>query len=667
MIVIPLLVVLCVGVYTQRYTRSVANFLSGGRLAGRYLLSVAKGEMGAGVAVFVGMCEVINNSGFTMTWWSWISAPVGLIVGISGFVIYRYRETRAMTLAQFFEIRYSKSFRVFAGALACLAGMVNFGIMPVIGARFFVYFMGLPHTVTLFSYTVPTYVLLMALFLSITLTLALCGGVLTIMITDCLEGIISMVLGLVMIISLLSIFNWSQTSEILGNRPAGHSLLNPFDSMGLKDFNIFYVLMSMFVGIYGIHAWQNQSGMNSAALSAHEARMAGVMGSWRAMGKGVVGLLMVVCAMTYLSHPDFAAQASVVREAIARIPDPKMQSQMQIPITLSYLLPAGIKGALCVTLMMGIFGGDSSHLHSWGSLFIQDVIVPLRKKPMTVKQHILSLRLSIAGVAIFAFLFGCLYRQIEYVMMWWMVTMALFVGGAGSAIIGGLYWKKGTTAGAWTALVTGSTLCTSGMVARAIYDMHGNVFPLNPMQISFFTSLIAITLYVVVSLLTYREDFNMDRMLHRGEYAAVKGLVGEDTKPAPSRKVWLGKIIGIDENFTLGDKCLASFLVIYNLFWFVVFIVGTTWYFLSRCNLLAPWPISVWSTFWHIVGIGLPLLFTVVTAVWFTWGGLRDMRNLFRRLHAQKVNPLDDGTVVNHQNLDESVLSEDHGETAAKR
>ena len=45
----------------------------------------------------------------------------------------------------------------------------------------------------------------------------------------------------------------------------------------------------------------------------------------------------------------------------------------------------------------------------------------------------------------------------------------------------------------------------------------------------------------------------------------------------------------------------------------------------------------------------------LVSAVWFIWGGLRDMRDLFRRLRNQKANPLDDGMVVGHQNLDEAT------------
>src|ERR1700733_507131 len=140
-IALPLLLLLWVGWYTRRYMKSVADFLSGGRLAGRYLLAVARGEMQAGAVTFVAAFEVISKSGLTLTWWGWINNPLWVIIGISGFVIYRYRETRAMTLAQFFEIRYSKSFRLFAGALGFLAGIANFGIIPAIGSQFFVYYL----------------------------------------------------------------------------------------------------------------------------------------------------------------------------------------------------------------------------------------------------------------------------------------------------------------------------------------------------------------------------------------------------------------------------------------------------------------------------------------------------------------------------------------------
>lgn len=60
------------------------------------------------------------------------SDPVGIIVALSGFVTYRFRQTRAMTLAQFFELRYSRKFRLFAGMLGFFAGIMNFGIIPAV-------------------------------------------------------------------------------------------------------------------------------------------------------------------------------------------------------------------------------------------------------------------------------------------------------------------------------------------------------------------------------------------------------------------------------------------------------------------------------------------------------------------------------------------------------
>ena len=225
--------------------------------------------------------------------------------------------------------------------------------------------------------------------------------------------------------------------------------------------------------------------------------------------------------------------------------------------------------------------------------------------------------------------------------MWWVVTEALYVGGAGVAIIGGLYWKKGTTAGAWAGLLSGSGLVTGGIIARQIW---GESFPLNGAQIAFFGSISACVVYAITSLLTCREDFDMDRMLHRGAYA-VESEKKYETK-SKTRVTW-GKLIGLDEHFTFGDKILAGGLFGWSMIWFVVFVVGTIW------NLITPWPITVWSSFWYVVGIGIPIFFAFVTAIWFTWGGIRDMRLFFRRLREERVDALDNGMVVNHHNLGE--------------
>ncbi len=642
---LPLFIVLIIGLIAQRYMKSVSLFLTGGRLAGRYLLAVAGGELMGGAVVFVALFEAIGQSGFTAGFWQAIQGPIFMFIALSGFVGYRYRQTRAMTLAQYFELRYSKSFRIFTGVLGFVAGILNFGIIPSIGARFLVYFWGLPPTLTIWSWTLPTYIPLMAVFLSIAVFVTLSGGVITLMLVNCVEGIMSQVFYLLIIAALLMMFSWAQISHVLSDRPHGQSLMNPFDSLGLKDFNLWYALIGVFLYVYSIGSWQNASAYSAAAISAHESRMSRLIGGWRDMGKYLMITLLAICSLTFLNHPDFAHQSAMAQGVIKGISDSQMQEQMRLPIAISYLLPAGIKGLFCAILLMGIFGGDATHLHSWGSIFIQDVLVPMRKKPFSPKHHIWLLRASIVGVAIFAFFFGSLFRQTEYIIMWFNITTAIYVGGAGAAIIGGLYWAKGTTQGAWAALITGSTLSLGGILVRQFY---GSVIPLNGQQISLIVTLIAIALYIVVSLLTSREDFNMDRMLHRGDYASLPVLRGELTEQAQvRRRNWFERLIELDDNFSRGDRWVVGLITGWTLFWFGVWLVIVTW------NLIAPWPTSWWSNYTYFNSIGIAVFTAVATTIWFTWGGIHDTRLFFRQLGLKKIDPLDDGTVVDHQNLDE--------------
>lgn len=630
LLVLCLMAVLGIGLYTQRYVKSVAHFLSAGRCARRYLLTIAQGEMGSGTIIYVAMFEVIRNSGFGTWWWGYIGAPIGLLLAISGFVQYRYRETRAMTLGQFFEIRYSRNFRLFAGMLAFFAGIINFGIIPMVEARVIVYLLNFPPELHLGATALPTYIPVMGTLLAIELFVTLSGGLITMIVTNFMEGILTQVLSLVIVIGLLCMFSWSQMYAALSDRPAGQSFVNPFDTGALKDFNIWYIAMGIILSTF-TRGWQNQSAYGSAPLTPHEGRMGGLMGSLRGMGGGCL-LLLCLCAMTFLHDPFFAPQAAQARQEVAAISDPNLQKQMEIPIAISHFLPTGLKGALCAILLLGTIGGQSNHLHSWGSIFIQDVILPFRKKEFEPRQHLRVLRFSILGVAVGVFVFGCFFRQTEYIMMWWAVTGAIFCGGAGVAIICGLYWKKGSAAGAWAGMITGSVLSISGIIARQVW---GDRIPLNGQQIAFAVMVISYATYAIVSLLTNRADFNMDRMLHRGAYADPS----EQTAAKSRKKIGWGKIIGYDHNFTFGDKCIAGGLFGWSMMFVAIMVVGSIAY------LIHPWPEWVWGEYWHYCVIVVPLVFSCVITPWFLWGGLRDLRDLFRQLARQTENPEDNGSI----------------------
>jgi len=146
-------------------------------------------------------------------------------------------------------------------------------------------------------------------------------------------------------------------------------------------------------------------------------------------------------------------------------------------------------------------------------------------------------------------------------------------------------------------------------------------------------SVVAIGIYVVVSLLTCRGEFDMDRMLHRGAY----GVPGEHRPAAPALQRWK-KRLGISEEFTRGDEFIYFFNVAWTAFWFATFAIGTV------AALI--WSISEhsWETWWLITVI-ITAVVGVITIIWFLWGGIRDLCQMLSLLSKEKVDATDDGTV----------------------
>jgi SSS family solute:Na+ symporter len=673
LVFIPLLIVLGFALYTNRYVKGVADFLSGGRCAGRYLLANAKGEADSGLASTMSRFEIFLVSGFVVTYWEKLTYPIVLLVAISGFVLYRFRETRALTLAQFFEIRYSRNFRLFMGALAFLGGILNFGIFPAVNARFFVYFLDLPQTLDLHLFHISTFALIMLIYLVCTVTLVLIGGQATIMIACCLEGIFSQFVYILLAIVILCIVRWHFVAGVMTSQPPGHSFVNPLDASKVRDFNMWFILMGMFTRVYSTMASQQQrQGFYSAAKTPHESRMGQVLGEWRTYAGALMILVLTICSVTYLRDPYFAAASAPIKTAIGSIQSTYLQQQLTVPIALRFLLPPGVKGLFCAIMVMGFLSADGGHMHSWGSILVQDFILPLTRITLSPKAHIWAIRSAIIGVACFAFCFSMFFPQTEYIFLWMLVTGAVFSAGAGAAIIGGLYWKRGTAAAAWSASIAGSALCLIGIACGAFWPNIYHVlnqklgiplpkeFWFNYQVSGFIAQVTAATVYIVVSLLTSRRAINLDRMLHRGEYTLSDESPGSllPGDPAPKQRhqqiptslrqrFTLRNVFKFDENFTPGDKVISGAIFWWSMILVVVNAAIIIWSFAVHGGLSNQW----WANYWLILAIQIPFAVSIITFIWFSIGGFRDIRDFFKALKHLRRDARDDGRVEGHHNL----------------
>lgn len=650
--------------YTKRYTSSVADFLAANRCAGRYLLTISEGIAGVCAISVVAWFEMYYAAGFTATWWEMAIMPALMFLALTGFVAYRFRETRALTLAQFFEARYSRNFRVFAGIVLWVSGIVNFGIFPSVGARFFIHFCGLPPELV----GVPTYPLVMGFLLGVSLLFVFLGGQIAVMVTDFFQGMFTNVVFLVILIGIFLLMDWSSIVDTLMQAPETASRLNPYKTEHTAGFGPWYFIIQIITVTYGWRAWQGSQAYYSSAKSAHEARMATTLAQWRGLIMMLVLVLLPVTAYAIMNDSTYAGIQTQVNERLAEIPSTTIQTQMTVPVILSQVLPVGMMGLFCAVMLAAFISTHDTYLHSWGSIFVQDVLLPLRKKPFTPKQHLMLLRLSILAVAIFIFVWSLVFPQSEYIRMFFAISGAIWLGGAGAVIIGGLYWKHGSTGGAYAAVGVGAGVAVVGIFLQLIWQsiayplMAGyapwllsaftaavegvadhvwginwtvtpEAFPLDGQWVNFFAIVLAIVAYIGVSMyswLRYRQPgYDMDRLLHRGKYA-----VASDGGPHASVSGWRAMLP--NDEFTPFDKFIYYANLAWGALWVLVFLVGTI--------AMRDVPEETWATFWYI-NLMVTVVLGSVTTLWFFVGGIFDIRNLFRILSTLKRDHSDDGRV----------------------
>ncbi|HEU5078463.1 MAG TPA: hypothetical protein VFT72_04585 [Opitutaceae bacterium] len=664
-VAVPLVAVIAVSIFLRRYMRSVADFLAASRCAGRYLISTALAETGSSVMLMITALEVFSKTGFSLNFWSTARDIFYFAMSIFGLIVFRFRETRALTFHQFFELRYSRGVRVLSSFLAVFSGILNFGIQPAVGARFFVYFCGLPNHVTLGSMTLPTYAAVMAVLMAISLYFALSGGQISVMVTDAIEGVISAFFYLAIAAFILCTISVSEMREALTSNGPGKSFLDPFDIGNRTDFNGTYILLSMILSAYYYRGTAWQQGFAAAAKSAHEGRMAQILGTWRGYSYAAMAVLISLAAFTVLHHTDFQAQRLAVQHGLATIDNAQLQTQMQMPMALGVYLAPGIKGCLLAILLFGLLAAQGVQLHGHGSTILQDVVMPLRKKPFAPDQHVRWLRRTVFGVAAFAFVFSILFKPVDYLAMIVSLLGAIYLSGIGLVVWGGLYWKRGTNAGAWTALTVGATLgisfnlmqqfwpaldrflvhaLPSGPIASYLARFPERC-PFNGVILSAFTALIAGTGYVVVSLLTCREPFNLEKMLHRGKYR-----LEEDVRPeTPVRRSWLTRLLDIDHHFTRSDKALTIGVAVWAVLLNVTALAVLAW---TLCvgRLSEDW----WFHYAMVTSVWISLGMAVITTVWFTIGVGRDLTQLFRQLETVRRNAVDDGMVTSGNSASET-------------
>ena len=744
-VVIPVTFVIGIGIYSRKYVRSVADFLSAGRVCGRYVICASDVANALAIVTLVAYVEAHYKTGFAIGFWMGIIAPIGMIMALSGYCVYRFRETKAMSLGQFLEMRYNRTFRIFAASLRSVSEILANSIMPAIAARFFIYFLDLPLTIYIFGLAIPTFLLIIIVCLTLAISIICMGGTLAMVITDAIQGMFCFPLIVVFILFILYHFSWNnEIVPVMMDRVQGESFINPYDVSNLRDFNLFFVVIVVFNSIFHRASWIG-AGLSSAAKNPHEQKMASILGAWRGQISSIFYVLIALTIITLLNHRNFSSEAKNIRDKVSshiskelivdtaqrtsfnqaiqsvpaqnhqigvgtplsqkrNIDTPVLQTahkklvelngvaggnekfqqyrtlfhQEMLATSMRQLLPSGLLGIFMLLMVLAMISTDNSRIYSAAVTVTQDVVLPLKKKSFTLKQHVWVLRLVSISIGIIFVICSTFMAQLDYINLFVTIMCSMWLGGCAPVMIFGLYSRFGTTAGAFTSLIAGMVLSLEAILIKRnwadmvypwldsqdfieplgnflttvsspfnpyiVWEMNPVKFPINSYEIFFLISLFTLFLYIIVSYFTMKKPFNLDRMLHRGKYN-IDGEIKEELKFTFNHI--FRKILGITKDYSTGDKVIAYAFFIQSFVWsfLCVFVGVVIW------NSIMPWPLEWWGTYFFIRLLVIPLCLTIISVFWFGIGGTIDLFKLFRDLKARVTNPLDNGQVEGHVSL----------------
>ncbi len=603
--------------YCKRYLKSVADFLVAGRKVGKFL-GTTSGDIAAGVGIvsLLATMQAVYVGGLAYWYLAIGTGGVGLAIALSGWGVYRLRETKVLTINELLQKRYnSRKLRIFCGITCFVSGIVNSSIFPIVGGRFFVYFCHLPLHLNFLGITIPTIPLVTGILVLIALFFCLSGGQVSVIITDFIQGVIVMIMFIVVALATYRFVQWEHISRAYISAPDAINLISPFGKADKNPFNIWFWFLGTTIYLYRIVCWAPGQQHRQSATDAEEARKMYLFNFLR-MGMGWGLLFFVPAACFAVMNLDcFSNIANSIKTELATIGNQAIRSQYVVPIFISKILPAGLTGLLVAAMLSAFISTNDSLFLCWSGVLTQDVILPLTNKTLKPEQHMRILRWGTVIVAVLTYMISISYKHTDYIHMFMESSGSIYFAGSGAIILGALYWSRGTLYGAWASMIVGTILAICGLLLKMCYPdlkilglkLHG----LHYTVIACFSALIS---YVVVSLCTRNPNFDLDALLNR---KAGQTEISPENKLKSKTLIILWTICGV---WTLAAIIAAGYLLTHE-------VALTKWVNFYKWFILV---FFLWGTF-------ATMLFIV--------GGTVDLIRLLRGLSREIVDINDDGQV----------------------
>jgi SSS family solute:Na+ symporter len=438
-----LFISLIIGLIARKHISSIDEFLLVGRRlrSFRGIATLASTEMGLVTIIY--FSEEAYSNGIVAIVAGIIAAVTMWVIGQTGFVISHLRSLGIRTLPEYFEIRFGTGVRWIAGVLIFLTGILNMGIFLQVEGKFLAIAMGLPLN------SLPV---IMGIILLIVISYTMLGGMHSVVITDVFQFLVLLV-GII----LISYFAFSHAGGISG------MILAVKEHYGEAGFNLkeaprYGLLFILWTTLYYTSGWSTWQPVVQRVFSMSDISTA------RKLYR-ISSIFMFLRA----SLPMLWGIAALA--VLGLIPE----SQTALPKMMIRIIPAGFLGLIMVGFLAASMSTYDSYLLSFSAILTQDIIGPLRKKTLTGSKKMILIRVGIIIIGVFIYYWGIYYQFTETVFRYIALTGSLAFAGTLTGVVGGIYWRKASTAGAYLAFLTSAIPPIISLVNTEISTTHAGL------------------------------------------------------------------------------------------------------------------------------------------------------------------------------------------------
>ena len=433
-----------IGIFVRKFVKNMNDFVCAGKGLGTALGVATLTGTELGLITVMYSSQKAFNGGFATFHIALIAGVVTFFVGVSGFFLYRLREMKVLTIPEFYERRFDKKTRILGGIMMAVGGILNMGLFLKIGSMFIVGITGLSES----SWALPA---VMVFLITLVLIYTCLGGMISVVIADYVQFVVlsfGMLLATYLAINNLG---WDNIFETVA-QVKQQSGFDP--TIKGSGFGIEYIIYVGFIGLVSCAIWPTSVSRALAANSPKTVKRQFTFASVSYMIRFLLPYFWGICAFVWIMNEGGAIKESFFPSSEG---SEAVNNLYAMPMYLGKILPAGVIGIITAAMLAAFMSTHDSYLLCWSSVLTQDVIAPIMGDKLTPKKRIVIARVLIVVIGLYVLCWGLLYKGSLDIFDYMGVTGAIYFAGAFALLLGGLYWKRASSTGAFLALLAGSS------------------------------------------------------------------------------------------------------------------------------------------------------------------------------------------------------------------